>query len=91
MPDKVINVNVPDSKITKICGVKVAQQSIRDYGDHYVETKEGFFVKGTPKSYADHPVESDVKFLDLGYITITPLTYSMTHFESLKSTEELFK
>ncbi len=91
LPDKVINVNVPDSKITKIRGVKVAQQSIRDYGDHYVEIKEGFFVKGTPKSYADHPVESDVKFLDLGYITITPLTYSMTHFESLKSTEELFK
>ena len=64
---------------------------MRDYGDHYVKVGDNYFIKGTPKSYADIPEETDVKFLDMGYITVTPLTFSMTDYESLSATEEIFK
>lgn len=90
-PDRVINVNLPDSNKTQIKGVKVAVQGIRDYGDHYVKVGENYFIKGTPKSYADIDEETDVKFLDMGYITITPLTYSMTDAKSLAAVEEIIK
>lgn len=90
-PNKVINVNLPNSNVTDIRGVKVAGQGVRDYGDHYVKVGDNYFIKGTPKSYADIPEETDVKFLDMGYITVTPLTFSMTDYESLSATEEIFK
>lgn len=91
LPDKVINVNLPDSTKTEIKGIKVAGQGIRDYGDHYVRSGDEYFIKGTPKSYAHVDEETDVKYLDLGYITITPLTYCMTDERSLKAVEEIFK
>lgn len=90
-PDKVINVNLPDSTKTKIKGVKIAKQGIRDYGDHYVKQGDEFYIKGTPKCYANVNEETDVKYLDLGYITITPLTYSMSDISSFKNVEEIFK
>ncbi len=90
-PDKVINVNLPDSTKTKIKGIKIAKQGIRDYGDHYVQVGNDFYIKGTPKCYADIKEETDVKYLDAGYITITPLTYSMSDFSSFHKLEEFFK
>jgi len=90
-PDKVINVNLPDSTKTKIKGVKVAIQGNRDYGDHYVQEGDNYYIKGYPKYYGDRDEETDVKYLDLGYITITPLTYSMVDFSSMEKVEDIFK
>ena len=90
-PDKVINVNLPDSTKTEIKGIKIAVQGNRDYGDHYVQEGENFYIKGYPKYYGDIDEETDVKYLDLGYITITPLTFSMVDHTSLKKVEDIFK
>lgn len=90
-PDKVINVNLPDSTKTQIKGVKVTVQGNRDYGDHYVQEGDNYYIKGYPKYYGDRDEETDVKYLDLGYITITPLTYSMVDFSSMERVEDIFK
>ena len=90
-PDKVINVNLPDSTKTQIKGIKVAVQGNRDYGDYYDQDGENYYIKGFPKYYGDKEEETDVKYLDLGYITITPLTFSMVDHSSLQKVEDIFK
>lgn len=90
-PDKVINVNCPDSTKTQIKGVKVAIQGNRDYGDYYEQDGENYYIRGFPKYYGDRDEETDVKYLDLGYVTITPLTFSMVDHSSLQKVEDIFK
>ena len=91
LPDKVININCPDSSKTPIKGIKVVGQGNRDYGDYYEQIGDEFFIKGYPKYYGDRNEETDVKYLDLGYITITPLTFSMVDYSSIKAVEDIFR
>ena len=55
-----------------------------DYGDYYEQDGENYYIKGFPKYYGDRDEETDVKYLDLGYVTVTPLTfYSKKTLKSL--------
>lgn len=84
--DLVLNVNVPYFGDRKIQGVKVCSLGNRVYTDCYIQTitKEdemAFELKGEAK---DNEVENtDVFYINRGYVTVTPLHYDLTNFKIL--------
>ena len=78
------NINFP-SKL-KSNDIKVCKMGYRDYKNTYIETlnEDG---SRTAKIYGE-PIkkcekDTDIYNIEAGYITITPLQYQLTHFESI--------
>ncbi|SHE42078.1 MULTISPECIES: 5'/3'-nucleotidase SurE [Caloramator] len=92
--DVVLNINVPNLEYSKIKGYKVCNLGTRIYSNIFIEKFSNeieriFEIQGKP---TDDAVENtDVCFINKGFITITPLHYDLTNFKLLKRVENEFK
>lgn len=85
--DIVLNINVPNIKYADIKGYKVCNLGTRIYSNIFVEKsiseiEKVFEIQGKP---TDEVIENtDVYFINKGFVTITPLHYDLTNFKLLK-------
>ena len=83
-PYVTVNVNVPSGRAEKIKGVAVVPLGIRRYEDRY-ECAGGrdYELFGAPLDCSGHDEDTDCKFSDLGYITVTPVRVLCTDADTL--------
>lgn len=91
--DVVLNINVPYRPISDIKGIKVCHLGNRIYTDCYIETSldnscVGFMLGGTV--IENDEKDTDVFYLNEGYVTLTPLHYDLTNFKLLSTVENWF-
>lgn len=83
--DLVLNINVPYFGDRKIQGIKVCSLGNRVYTDCYIQTMEkdemAFQLKGEAKDEEEE--NTDVFYINRGYVTVTPLHYDLTNFKIL--------
>lgn len=85
----VLNVNIP-YKEKNVKGVKVCKvgDPIHDY---YILGENGNgdqYIKTNGRKKVEFKKDTDRYFLKKGYVTVTPLHYDLTNFESLKIVED---
>ncbi len=87
----VLNVNVPALPYQALKGVKITPLSIEQYALEYVEREDPFGRKyyWTPRGRTTDSTGMDVddRWAHEGYVTLTPLTYDLTHISRLKEME----
>lgn len=87
--DTILNVNVPDLPTEQLAGILVTGMGPKDYNDVYYpvqETKKGIYYeyKSTDVYYPDAGLSWDVGGYQANYITIVPITVSMTRRDNLE-------
>ncbi len=70
-PHTTLNINVPSGIKENIKGVKVTPTGIRRYHDWYESTDSGFRLKGYVIDASESDEDTDCKWSDSGYITIS--------------------
>jgi len=91
--ETIINVNYPTIPEADIKGVKVTTLGIRKYVNAFEERKDPrgnsyYWVSGTVKDIEQRE-ESDVVAISQNYISITPIHFDLTHFETYKELQRL--
>jgi 5'-nucleotidase len=84
----VLNVNVPTLPFEALEGVKVTPLCVEQYALEYIEREDPFGRKyyWLPRgrcTCADG-IDVDDRWAYEGYVTVTPLTYDLTHHDSLR-------
>ena len=83
------NVNFPDVKAEDIKGIKFCSLGRRVYSDAYEQVeKDTFSLDGEIIKDIENDDNSDVRLIEQGYITVTPVIYDRTDYKML---EELNK
>lgn len=91
--DVVINVNVPLMAREKISGIKVCNIGSKVY-DCYFEEEIGensdkkFHLRGKLSEAEDK--NTDIYYINRGYVTVTPLHYDLTNFKILDEVSKIF-
>jgi 5'-nucleotidase len=93
--DLVLNVNVPLLKEEAIKGIKVCKIGSVVYNNYFEESlleqekgQRTFDIKG--RINKDHKDETDTRFINEGYVTLTPLHYDLTNFKILTDVSKWF-
>ncbi len=74
LPEMVtLNVNIPSAKREGNKGVKVVPIGLRRYNDWYEETPSGYQLTGYTLDCSGSAAQNDAKYIDQGYITVTPV------------------
>ena len=85
----ILNVNVPDLPFEEIKGLRITRLGSRHRKDTVVSTKDPrgntIYWFGPPSEPEDTGEMTDFKAVEEGYVSVTPLTVDLTHFESLNS------
>jgi 5'-nucleotidase len=95
-PKTLVNVNFPALPPDAVKGVRVVRQGIRDYGrlriDKRTDTRgyDYFWFGLRPVLHTPGHV-TDLEAIADGYVTVTPLHLDLTHEESLKPLQELYR
>lgn len=94
--ESVININVPSLPMSEIRGVKAAPQGIHYYSDSYrtaadEQGKSTYILYGAPHYMGAAEGDTDIKFVENGYITVTPLKLDRTYYQMLTALGELLK
>ena len=85
--NQIWNVNFPDAGV-KINGVKFTTLGLKVYIDNYALEEDGKYrLIGTVDENTDFS-DCDVEWIKRGYITITPLKYDKSDYETLKKLGE---
>ena len=86
-----LNVNVPALPFEELKGVKVAPVFVQQYALTYIEREDPM---GRKYYWAPHGCTScsdgmdvDDRWANEGYVTLTPLTYDLTHFSRMHEME----
>lgn len=90
----VLNINVPSINKDLIKGIKVCGIGERNYNNIYVEMntdEEGSTYKITGSLQPPKEKDTDVAYINEGYVTITPLHYDLTNFKLIDSIREIIK
>ncbi len=78
-----INVNVPSLPANKIAGIKVTVQNTQCFMERFEKRKDPrgniYFWQCTSAIHQIEEEDSDLAWLQKGYITITPLKFDLTH------------
>jgi len=80
----ILSVNVPDTPLSEIKGVKVCPLSYRVYDEWFQERtdgegRKGYHYSGAPRVVGEAEAdESDIVANRLGYATVTPLRFDLT-------------
>ena len=83
-----LNVNVPALPRDKIVGVRLARQSISHFPERFdkrIDPREHVYywqVGGRPETLGD--TDTDTTALAEGYVTITPISFDLTHYGELE-------
>ncbi len=91
--ETIINVNYPTIPEEEVKGVKVTTLGIRKYENSFEERKDPrgnsyYWVSGTVRDM-EQKEESDVVAILNNYISITPIHFDLTHFETYKELQQL--
>ena len=86
---KLLNINVPDLPKSEIKGVKITRQSCLVYDESFEKRTDPrggnyYWITGRMDASRCEP-DSDIAALIDGYISITPLHYDLTHYDSIKA------
>ncbi|PHS19093.1 MAG: 5'/3'-nucleotidase SurE [Kangiella sp.] len=88
----ILNVNVPDLPFDEIKGIRITRLGSRHRKDTVIATEDprgnSIYWFGPPSEPEDTGEMTDFKAITEGYVSITPLTVDLTHFESLNSLNE---
>ena len=89
-----LNVNVPNTPLTKIKGIRAATQGKRIYGSHVLKRTDSrgrdyFWIGGSLEGYAPIP-ESDCWYVDHGYVSVSPLELDTTYTAVYEQMKEVF-
>ncbi|WP_026882691.1 5'/3'-nucleotidase SurE [Clostridium akagii] len=88
----VLNLNVPSIDNSKIKGIKVCKSGGRLYEDRYKESGRNgdevmYIANGIKNEIYDEG--TDVQFLNNGYVTLTPLHYDLTDYNTIEKLKEI--
>jgi 5'-nucleotidase len=91
-PGVSLNVNVPNVPQESICGVRVTRQGSLEYLEGYDKRVDPrnrvyYWLCGS-KPVPDPDPETDSYAMANNYISITPIHYDLTHYETLKLLKE---
>lgn len=77
----IININIP----VNAKGIKITHQAKSSYKSFFTQKEDGLYYSGVDVSipHYDDP-NGDLQTIDNGYISITPLTFNRTDYETLK-------
>lgn len=83
----VLNINVPDLEEKDMKGVRITSQGIRHYRNSFEKRvdprgKTYFWLAGELINKDNHP-KSDVRAVEQGFISITPLQFNLTNKEMM--------
>lgn len=89
----VLNVNVPNIAKEEVKGIKVCKLGKSTYRTEYVLVEENEDKVYEIRSNKNQNLEkdSDVFYLNEGYVTITPLQYDFTNFDLIGTFKEIFE
>ena len=89
----VLNVNVPNIAKEEVKGIKVCKLGKSTYRTEYVLVEENedkvYEIRSNKNQNLDK--DSDVFYLNEGYVTITPLQYDFTNFDLIGTFKEIFE
>lgn len=82
LKDTVLNVNIPSVKASEVKGMKVCRIGERSYDNVYIvigeeEGKSIYKITGSIQPPKEN--DTDVAFIEQGYVTVTPLKYDLTY------------
>lgn len=88
-PGTLLNVNVPALPKSKIKGAIVTKQGKSSWDDTYEKrfdpgNREYYWLTGSMLK-VDKTIEFDVKAVDSGYISVTPIHYDLTDYETYEN------
>ncbi|BBP45924.1 5'-nucleotidase SurE [Thiosulfatimonas sediminis] len=90
--DSILNINVPDLPITQIRGIKITRLGRRHASEAVVTQLD---PRGLPIHWigpagvaADAAEDTDFHAVEAGYISITPLTIDLTHYQTLQALQQ---
>ncbi len=79
----VLNINVPALPFEELKGIKVTQLCVEEYALKYVEREDPFGRKyywlPCGRNTNSDGMDMDDRWVHEGYVTLTPLTYDLTH------------
>lgn len=88
----ILNVNIPDLPFDEIKGLRITRLGSRHRKDTVIASKDPRGNKvywfGPPSEPEDIGDMTDFRAIKEGYVSITPLTVDLTHFDSLASLNE---
>jgi len=90
-----INVNIPcipSEQIKGVCVVRQGQSNIIETFEKRVDPRENtyYWISGGSAS-GDEAKDTDVAALAAGFITITPIQYDLTRYDSMDTLGEIVK
>lgn len=90
-----INVNFPPLPAAQVRGVRVAAQGFRDYGNIHIDARvdpRGFpyFWFGYGREVEEPAIETDLKAMREGCVSITPLHLDLTHYPTMDALRDVF-
>lgn len=81
-----LNVNIPNVDASDIKGVEFCSAGVCKYTDGYIKTGENTYkLIGEPIPPSEKDFGTDVYYSSLNYVTITPVTHSVTDEIALKN------
>lgn len=85
----ILNVNVPKGTREQIKGVAITRQGIRMYDGEFMEYTDPrgrtfWWLGGNPLADQPNPPDSDVKAVDAGMVSVTPLQLNLTDATQLE-------
>lgn len=89
----VLNLNIPSLKDEEIKGLKVCRIGKSTYKTDYILLEENedkvYKIKGVRNKVEE--TDSDLYYIEKGYVTLTPLHFDFTNFEILDEVSKVFE
>ncbi|MDR1620122.1 MAG: 5'/3'-nucleotidase SurE [Clostridiales bacterium] len=82
-PRMILNLNTPELPLAHVKGIKLAKLHMQDYDDRHVEFNDPygrryFFMDFKEREILDDTIDSDVRWVQQGYATLTPIHCDIT-------------
>lgn len=92
LKDTVININYPTCGKENVQGIKITTLGVRKYQNTFIERKDPrgnsyYWISGTIVDVEQNE-DSDIKAIENNYISITPIHFDLTKFETFKLLKE---
>ena len=93
--DTLLNVNVPNIQRDLVRGIKIARQGKRVYDNAIQEIYSPWGDKhywiGGGTTYWEHGEDMDIKAVQDGYVSLTPIHLDLTNYESMEHLKKTWK
>jgi 5'-nucleotidase len=94
-PGVSLNVNVPDRPLSEIRGIRLVKQGTFRFMERFerrIDPRENiYYWQAGIKPPLDETPDTDHALLSAGYVTLTPISYDLTHYPSLTTLNFLEK